>query len=181
MNEKSSLPSREQELLSIHLVDLQSMGYLDSQGRPIGLGTHLVPLFLKTLETKRAIIFHNSEMINLEDGDAPSIDYSQLFQDFYKEIHKTTETLQKAGYHNAPDLAFELILPQMDFLFCTHYAYWSAMMSAFDVITVDSNALDENNPNDLRDTLRAFLQVAEEKKAKWSIEITKKSLNKLGW
>ena len=171
--------TREENLLIQHTPELQALGYLDPQGKPVGAGEHLVPLLLQTLKATKSMFDHNVELMGLDIDEEPSTDSNEIIKSFYLAIKDTTEALAGAGYENPADLAFELILPHMDWIFCVQYACWSAMMTPIDVLSVDIRAFDEDNPNRVEDTLRAFLQVAREREAKWSIKITEKALRQV--
>lgn len=169
--------SYDRELLSQNAAELQSMNYLSSEGQAIGAGIHLIPLLISTLQISKRILKHASAMVckdesEGEDGDDPG----KIMQSFHLEIREAIQALEDDGYEQAPDLAFELITPHMNWVFCMNYALWSAQMCPFDVIDINPAAFDEDNPDSIEDQLRAFLQVAQEKDAKWSILITKKAL-----
>ena len=152
------------------------MGYFDPEDQPIGAGKHLIPMLLETYRATKMISAHGLEVFQLEEDKETSIDPDEVIESFYEEICKTVQALQENGYDNAADMLFELIFPHMDFIFCIHYACWSAMMNPIDVAFYNLKIFDVDNPNRIEDTLRAFLQVAQEKEAKWSIKITEKAL-----
>lgn len=168
--------TREENLLNQHTPELQSMGYLDPEGKPSGAGKHLIPLLLETFKATKEIFDYDVELMRLDIDEEPSADPNEIIKSFYMAIRAAVQALQEDGYENPADLAHELILPHMDWMFCVQYACWSAMMTPIDVLSIDIKAFDENNPNRVEDILRAFLQVAREKGAKWSISITQKAL-----
>ena len=172
-------PSREERLLAQHAPDLKAKGYLSTEGVPIGAGIHLIPLLMETFKATKRIFDHSLELIRLEPGEEPTADPNEIIKAFYLAISDTTQALQKDGFENPADLAFELILPHMDWIFCIHYAYWSAQTNPFDVLYVNPEAFSEDNPNNVKDTLNALLQHARAKEAKWTIKVTEKALSHL--
>lgn len=170
--------TREQNFLTQHTLELQTAGYLNHEGEPIGAGKHLIPLLLETFKATKDIFDHGVELMSLDVDEEPETDPNEIIKSFYMAIRAAVQSLQDDGYENPADLAHELILPHMDWMFCIQYACWSAMMNPIDVLSVDIRAFDENNPNRVDDILRAFLQVARDRGAKWSIKIAEKALRR---
>ena len=177
MNHNPKHSSRERQQLSRHTEALQSMGYLDERLQPIAAGEYLIPLLLDVFWATNIMNDHTIDMMSGRDEENSDRVPEDFMVSFCTGIVTTIEKMQEAGYENAPDLAFELILPHMDFLLCTLYARFSATMCGIDLISLYPNALNPENPDDLHDTLEAFLKYARTKNAKWSIRITEKALH----
>ena len=176
MNENPRHSARERQQLSQQTAALQSMGYLDERQQPIAAGKYLIPLLLDVFWAANIMNDHVLDLMSGRDEVNEDLIPDGFMVSFCTGIITTIEKMQEAGYENAPDLAFELILPHMDFLLCTLYARFSATMCGIDLISLYPNALNPENPDDLHDTLKAFLQYARIKNAKWSIRITEKAL-----
>lgn len=114
--------------------------------------------------------------MSLVVDEESSIDLNEIIKSFYLRITATTKALEQDGHENPVDLTFELIVPHMDWIFCTLYAYWSAQMCPIDVLEIDPKSFNTDHPNHVETTLKAFLQHTREKGAKWSIKITEKAL-----
>lgn len=171
--------SREERLLANHTQELRSVGYLDSNSNPIGLGKHLIPLLLKTFKATNLIFDHGVEALQLEPDEEPGQNPYPIIQAFHEEVARTIEALSRDGYENAADLAYELILPHLNWVFCIHYTMLCAWARPFDVLVVNENAFSEDNPNQVKDALEAFLQVARKKNLKWSAKVAEKALYQL--
>ena len=176
MDQQPKHSKRELQLLSHRTAELRSMGYLDADGQPIAAGKYLIPLLLDVFWAAKIMNDHVIDMISRRDEDTDRIPPDFMLS-FCTGIVTTIEKMQEEGYENAPDMAFELILPHMDFLLCTMYANYSAMMCGIDIISLYPNAFNPDNPDDLNETLDAFLKYARMKNAKWSIRITEKALH----
>ncbi len=177
MNENPRHSARERQQLSEQTAALQSMGYLDERRQPIAAGKYLIPLLLDVFWAANIMNDHVLDLMSGRDEVNEDLIPDGFMVSFCTGIITTIEKMQEAGYENAPDLAFELILPHMDFLLCTLYARFSATMCGIDLISLYPNVLNPENPDDLHDTLKAFLQYARMKNAKWSIRITEKALH----
>lgn len=156
--------------------ELQSMDYMDEEGRAIGMGCHLVPLLRETFIAHERLTLLAVETMSLEEGDEPENNPAEIIKAFYQKLVTAIRALQAEGHDQAEDLAFGLILPHMNWLFCTHYAYWSAQMCRFDVLAIDPEAFNADHPQHVEITLKAFLQHTRKKDAKWSIRIAEKAL-----
>ena len=177
MEHNPKYSARERQLLSRHTTALQSMGYLDADSQPIAAGKYLIPLLLDVFWASNIMNDHTIDVMSGRDEENSDRIPEDFMFSFCTGIVTTIEKMQEAGYENAPDLAFELILPHMDFLLCTLYARFSATMCGIDLVSLFPNVFNPENPDDLHDTLEAFLKYSRMKNAKWSIRITEKALH----
>ncbi len=118
-------------------------------------------------------------MLQLEPDEEPGQNPYPIIQAFHEEVARTIEALSRDGYENTADLAYELILPHLNWEFCIQYTLWRAWARPFDVLVINENAFSEDNPNQVKDALKAFLQVAREKDLKWSAKVAEKALHQL--
>lgn len=168
---------------------LKKSGYVDSDGIPSGAGIHLIPLLKETFIILEKHFFLRSAAISepeipLEEKAHPPIDEKDedcfdLIKKLYLTIRKTITDLRQAGFDEPDALAFELIIPQMNWMFCLDYAYWSAMTNPIEIADRYEFAFQYDHPDEPFGTISAFLEFAKEKNAIWSIKITEKGLKRV--
>jgi hypothetical protein len=175
-----------QDLIDKRRTELEEMGYLNSEGNPISAGIHLIPLLKETLIIVTKHIHLCGAAMNEQDNQETETDESSegessmgLAQNLNAIIQKTISNLQEDGFDQPDTLAFELIIPHMNWLFCLHYSYCGALGHAFDIIERYEHAFDENHEDQLIGTVSAFLEFAKEKNATWSAKIAEKGLKRV--
>jgi hypothetical protein len=105
------------------ILDLIEMGYLDQDQQAIGAGVHLVPLLQNVLVAIETMFQITAQAHSIDDDEvAPTHDWVETMKAFHLSVQKAVKDLEEAGYENPKDLAFELIFPHMNWVFCTMYA-----------------------------------------------------------
>lgn len=164
--------------------ELNQMGYVDSEGNPISAGIHLIPLLKETLVIVKKHIHVRGALMAEQDNDETETEESiedetllGLNQKLNAIIQKTISNLQEEGFEQPDKMAFELIIPHMNFLFCFDYSYCGALAHFPDVIDRYEHAFDENH-EDRIETVSAYSEIVKEKNATWSAKIAEKGLKK---
>lgn len=160
--------------------NLMEMGYLDQDQQPIGAGIHLVPLL------KEAVIaIETVFQVTLQAGPEgahevePTHDVAETMKVFHNAVHKGIKDLSKSGFDNPQDLAFELIFPHMNWLFCTMYANWCAQISIINIAASMDEPLDPQILNDPISLLEIFMKYTRTTGAYWSSKIAERALSQL--
>ena len=164
--------------------ELNQMGYVDSEGNPISAGIHLIPLLKETLVIVKTHIHLRGALTARQDTDETATEESTedetllgLNQKLNAIIQQTISNLQEDGFEQPDKLAFELIIPHMNFLFCFNYSYCGALAHFPDVIERYEHAFDENHEDQI-ETVSAYFEFVKEKNATWSAKIAEKGLKK---
>jgi hypothetical protein len=160
--------------------DLITQGYMDQDGVISGAGKHLIPLLLETIKTAKAMRKFTVAFLAEDEAGVADFDLNSVFEAFYQAVNKARTDLHEEGYENVEDRYGELILPQMDWIFCVQYSAWMAQNIAFDMLMKDPRAFDENHPDVDFSTLKLFREIIIERKAKWSLKIVDKALAPIG-
>ena len=173
-----------QNTIDGHRAELNQMGYVDSEGNPISAGIHLIPLLKETLVIVKTHIHLRGALTAEQDTDETETEESTedetllgLVQKLNVIIQQTISDLQEDGFEQPDKLAFELIIPHMNFLFCFDYSYCGALAHFPDVIDRYEHAFDENH-EDRIETVSAYFEIVKEKNATWSAKIAEKGLKK---
>ena len=162
--------------------ELNQMGYVDSEGNPISAGIHLIPLLKETLVIVKTHTHLCAALMAEQDTDETETEESTedetllgLNQKLNAIIQQTISNLQEDGFEQPDKLAFELIIPHMNFLFCFNYSYCGALAHFPDVIERYEHAFDENHEDQI-ETVSAYFEIVKEKNATWSAKIAAKGL-----
>ena len=173
-----------QNTIDKHRAELNQMGYVDSEGNLISAGIHLIPLLKETLVIVKAHTHLCGSLMALQDTDETKTELSTedktmigLAQKLNDIIQQTISNLQEDGFEQPDKLAFELIIPYMNYLFCFNYSYCGAIGHPIDVIERYEHAFDENH-EDRIETVSAYFEFVKEKNATWSAKIAEKGLKK---
>ena len=161
--------------------DLIEMGHLDQDQQAIGAGVHLVPLLQKALVAIETVFQITVQAHSLEDDEvAPTPDGMETMESFHESIQEAVKSLEEAGYENPKDLAFELIFPHMNWVFCTMYATWCTQMRCADII-INHEDLDlDVMINEPQEMLKIFQEYSRRIGAVWSVRIAERALEKIG-
>ena len=161
--------------------DLVEMGYLDQDQQPIGAGIHLVPLLKEAIVAIETVF-----QITLQagPGDAhevePTHDVVETMKVFHNAVHTGIKDLDELGFDKPQDLAFELIFPHMNWLFCYLYANWCAQINIINIAASMDEPLDPQILNDPISLLEIFMKYTRMTGAYWSAKIAERALSQLG-
>lgn len=162
------------------LPDLMEMGYVDEDQQPVGAGIHLAPLLKEAVVAIETVFQITLQAGPGDDHEVETThDIAETMKAFHNALQKAIKGLDESGFDEPRDLAFELIFPHMNWLFCTMYANWCAQMSIIDIADSMDEPLDPQILNDPISLLEIFMKYARKTGANWSAKITEKALSQL--
>jgi hypothetical protein len=156
--------------------DLIAKGYMDQTDRPIGAGKHLVPLLIETLKATRALFNFTAAMFDENEELMAQLDPQPVFESFHQVQSKVRVDLLADGFEHVEDRFRDVILPQMNWVFCSQYSAWMARQVMLDLVMKDIRAFDEDHPDGELYTLQVFREFVKEKGAVWALSIVEKGI-----